>query len=86
MRVSKLLLLDSNPALDFLQITQRIVYAVLIKFVTIGSTNGLGTLWAPVWLRNLLTNFLLHIGGIHSGRLAIPCQSFTCRGQWKAAR
>jgi len=51
-----------------LQIIQRIVYAVLVKIVTVGSPNGLGTLWAPVWLRNLVTNFLLHIGGIHSGQ------------------
>lgn len=32
-----------------------------------GTPEGLGTLWAPRCLRNLLTNFLLHIGGIHSG-------------------
>lgn len=61
-----------------LQIIQRIVYAVLVKCVTAGTANGLGTLWAPVWLRNLLTNFLLHIGGIHSGEAACPtCPSPT---------
>ena len=50
-----------------MQVFQRILYATLIKAVTIGTAEGLGTLWAPRFLRNLITNFLLHIGGVHSG-------------------
>lgn len=45
----------------------RTLYFLMVKSVTIFSPNGLGTLWAPVWYRNLITNFLLHIGGLHSG-------------------
>lgn len=49
------------------EVFMRLLYMVLVKMVTIGTPHGLGTLWAPVWLRNLIANFLLHIGGIHSG-------------------
>ena len=45
----------------------RILYTILVKLVTVGTKDGLGTLWAPCFLRNFITNFLLHYGGIHSG-------------------
>ncbi|KAK9805868.1 hypothetical protein WJX73_010514 [Symbiochloris irregularis] len=45
----------------------RVLYTLLVKAVTVGSPQGLGSLWAPIPLRNLITNFLLHIGGVHSG-------------------
>ena len=51
----------------WLQLFSRLLYAVLIKAVTVGTKHGLGTLWAPRYLRNLITNFLLHMGGAHSG-------------------
>ena len=51
----------------YVQVFLRILYAVLVKSVTVGTAEGLGTLWAPKFLRNFITNFLLHIGGIHSG-------------------
>ena len=51
----------------YIQVCSRILYFVLVKAVTVGTPEGLGTLWAPRCLRNLLTNFLLHFGGIHSG-------------------
>lgn len=35
--------------------------------MTVGTKDGLGTLWAPRRLRNWITDFLLHYGGIHSG-------------------
>ena len=49
------------------QCFMRALYYVMVKSVTLGAKEGLGTLWAPVWYRNLITNFLLHIGGLHSG-------------------
>ena len=52
---------------EVLQVFLRILYAALVHTVTLGSKDGLGTLWAPRILRNLITNFLLHIGGVHSG-------------------
>ena len=58
--------LSVNNTAD-LQVFMRILYTVLVKVVTAGTKDGLGTVWAPTFLRNLITNFLLHSGGVHSG-------------------
>ena len=50
-----------------MQVCSRILYMFLVKIVTVGTPDGLGTIWAPRILRNCITNFLLHYGGIHSG-------------------
>ena len=49
------------------QVLSRVLYSCVVKFVTVGTSEGLGSLWAPCWVKNLVTNFLLHFGGIHSG-------------------
>ncbi len=55
------------PACHVAQVFMRMLYTSLVLLVTAGTKEGLGTLWAPTFLRGLVTNFLLHIGGVHSG-------------------
>lgn len=57
-------LTHSHPCI---QVFLRVLYTFMVKTVTLGTKHGLGTLWAPVFVRNLITAFLLHVGGVHSG-------------------